>query len=227
MIERVLRKEIDRLGKQREIVTIVTEVEVDPASVLAPPTKPVGRFYSEAEVKKLEQERSWTLVEDSGRGYRRVVLSPIPRRIVPLPTIRRLVDSGVVVIACGGGGIPVYRDDSGTIRGIEGVIDKDLTSALLATQLGAERLIITTGVDGIYAGFRSSSPVRLDTVTTTRLRELAAAGEFAPGSMGPKVEAALEFLEAGGREVVICMPEQYAEACEGRAGTRIVVEEMS
>jgi carbamate kinase len=224
MIERVLRQELERLGTQREIVTLVTEVEVDPRSIEIPPTKPVGRFYTEAEAQKLQQERGWALIEDSGRGWRRVVLSPEPRRIVQLDTIRRLVDAGVVVIACGGGGIPVYRHESGEIRGIEGVIDKDLTSALLATELGAERLIITTGVDGVYENFRSPSPKRLDRVTPARLRELATAGEFAAGSMGPKIEAALRFLEADGEEVVICLPEQYAEACAGRAGTRIVRE---
>jgi carbamate kinase len=224
MIERVLREELARLGAEREIVSIVTEVEVDPESVKIPPTKPVGRFYSAEEAERLRRERGWTLVEDAGRGFRRVVLSPRPVKIVELAAIRRLIDAGVIVIACGGGGIPVYRDESGKIHGIEGVVDKDLTSALFATELGASRLIITTGVDGVYEGFRSGSPARLERVTPARLRELASAGEFPPGSMGPKIEAALQFLEAGGEQVVICLPEQYALACEGLAGTRIARE---
>ncbi len=221
MIQRTLRAELEAHGEKREVVCVVTEVEVDPESAKAPPTKPVGRFYSADEAAAVHRERGWIMVEDSGRGWRRVVVSPKPLSIVQLDTIKRLVEQGVTVIACGGGGIPVYHDSTGILRGIEGVVDKDRTSALLATALGAKRMVITTGVDAIYENFRSPDRVRLDDVDTDRLRELYAAGSFPPGSMGPKVEAALSFLEAGGQEVVICLPEDYARACDGRVGTRI------
>lgn len=221
MMQRVLREELSQRGCAKEVVTVVTEVEVDPLSATSVPTKPVGRFYGRDEADRLHEERGWQFVEDSGRGYRRTVVSPVPRSIVQLPTIRRLVDAGVVVIACGGGGIPVYRDADGHIRGIEGVVDKDRSSALLATELGARRMVITTGVDGVYRDYLSDDRTLLEEATPAKLRRMHAEGQFPPGSMGPKIEAAIEFIEAGGDEVVICLPEHYQEACEGRAGTRI------
>jgi len=154
-----------------------------------------------------------------------VVPSPSPISIVQLDTIRRLVEAGVTTIACGGGGIPVMRDDDGHIRGLEAVIDKDRASALLAVQLGVKRLYITTGVDAIYRDYLvPERRARLAEVTPAELRELAASGQFPPGSMGPKVEAALYFLARGGDEVVICNPEALLEAFAGRAGTRILKE---
>jgi carbamate kinase len=222
MIERALREELRRRGSQGDVVTLVTEVEVDPASrAFAEPTKPVGSFYPAAEAEALKRERGWRMVEDSHRGWRRVVPSPAPRAIVPLEVIRRLVAGGVTVIACGGGGIPVVRDASGRIRGVEAVIDKDRTSALLAAGLGARRLMITTAVDAVYRGFLTRERRALGSVTAAELRALADAGEFPPGSMGPKVEAALYFLEHGGEEVTICSPEALADAWDGRAGTHV------
>jgi len=222
MIERALREELRRRGTPGEVVTIVTEVEVEPGGrAFAEPTKPIGRFYGAAEAEALRRERGWQMVEDSHRGWRRVVPSPAPRAIVPLEVIRRLSESGVTVIACGGGGIPVARDAQGRIRGVEAVIDKDRTSALLAVGLGARRMFITTAVDAIYRDYLSERRRPLSQVSAAELRALAAAGQFPPGSMGPKVEAALYFLERGGEEVAICSPETLAEAYDGFAGTHI------
>ena len=222
MIQRDLREELERRGIRAEIATLVTEVEVDPADpAFAEPTKPVGRFFTAEEATRLAGERGWRMVEDAHRGWRRVVPSPAPRAIVQVATIRRLVEAGVTVIACGGGGIPVVRDADGHLRGLEGVIDKDRVSALLANELGLTRMIVTTGIDAIYRDFLAGRRERLDRVTTTELSRLAAAGAFPPGSMGPKVEAAIRFLEKGGDEAVICRPDQLVEAFAGRAGTTI------
>jgi carbamate kinase len=222
MIQRDLREELERRGVRAEVVTVVTEVEVDPEDdAFAEPTKPIGSFYSAAEAARLSAERGWTMVDDSHRGWRRVVPSPSPRAVVQLETIRRLVDAGVTVIACGGGGIPVARGPDGRLRGLEAVVDKDRASALLAEELGVSRLIITTGVDGVWLDFLTERRTRLDRVTASELRRHAAAGQFPPGSMGPKVEAALRFLDRGGDEVVICSTEALVEAFAGRAGTII------
>jgi carbamate kinase len=222
MIERALRQELRRRGSDADVVTIVTEVEVDPDSrAFAEPTKPVGRFYSAGEAETLQRERGWRMVEDSHRGFRRVVPSPSPRAIVPLAAIRRLIEGGVTVIACGGGGIPVVRDAEGRIRGVEAVVDKDRTSALLAVGLGSRRMVITTGVDAIYRDYLTERRSPIANIAASELRALAAAGQFPAGSMGPKVEAALYFLERGGEEVSICSPDLLAEAWEGRAGTHV------
>jgi carbamate kinase len=205
------------------VATIVTEVEVDPNDkAFTEPTKPIGKFYSEQEADALRRDRGWDMVEDSNRGWRRVVASPSPISIVQLDTIRRLVNAGVTTIACGGGGIPVMRDDEGHIRGLEAVIDKDRASALLAVQLGVKHLYITTGVDAIYRDYLvPERRTRLADVTMAELRQMIADKQFPPGSMGPKVEAALYFLERGGEQAVICHPEALIDAFDGGAGTRI------
>ncbi len=227
MIQRDLRDALARLGATAEVATIVTEVEVDPNDrAFSVPTKPIGKFYSIEEADQLKAERKWDMVEDSNRGWRRVVASPSPLSIVQLETIRRLVNAGVTTIACGGGGIPVMRDADGRIRGLEAVIDKDRASALLAVQLGVKHLYITTGVDAIYRDYLDKDKrTRLADVTMAELRAMTAAKQFPAGSMGPKVEAALYFLERGGETAVICHPEALLEAFEGRAGTRIRKEE--
>jgi carbamate kinase len=225
MIQRDLREELLRRGADTEVVTLITEVEVDPHDrAFSEPTKPVGKFYSEDDAEVLRRERGWKMAEDSYRGYRRVVPSPTPIRITQLETIRRLVADGVIVIACGGGGIPVMSDDTGHLRGVEAVIDKDRASALLAVRLGVQRLFITTGVDAIYRDYRGENETALRDVSVRELRELVAAREFAPGSMGPKVEAAIYFLERGGEEVTVCLPRELEAAFDGRAGTRITME---
>ncbi len=225
MIQRGLREELRRHGLSHEVVTVVTEVEVDHRDrAFVEPTKPIGKFYGAAEAERLRRERGWEMVEDSHRGYRRVVPSPAPIEIVQLATIRRLVEAGVTVIACGGGGIPVERDGDGGVRGLEAVIDKDRASALLAVKLGARRLFITTGVEAIYRDFLSDHATPIGRTTAAELKALAAAGQFPAGSMGPKVEAAVYFLARGGREVVVCRPESLEAAFDGRVGTCIVSE---
>lgn len=222
MIQRDLREQLRRQGFENQVATIITEVRVDPNDpALLTPRKPVGRFYTEIEARELERDRGWQVVEDSGRGWRRVVPSPSPLEIVQIDTIRLLVDNGVTVIACGGGGIPVTRDENGTYRGLEGVIDKDHTSALLANELGVKKMFITTGVDGIYKDFMADYREAYTDVTVAELRALAETGQFPAGSMGPKVEAAITFLENGGEEVTVCHPRALADAFDGNMGTRI------
>jgi len=222
MIQRDLREELVRRGLSTEVVTLVTEVDVDPEDrAFRDPTKPIGCFYSAAEAARLRAEHGWTMAEDSHRGWRRVVASPAPHAIIQLATIRRLVNAGVLVIACGGGGIPVMRGRDGRLRGLEAVIDKDRASALLAEGLGLRRMIITTGVDAIYRDYLTDHRSAVHHITTSELERLAAEGQFPPGSMGPKVEAALHFLARGGEEVTICHTEALAEAFDGRSGTTI------
>lgn len=222
MIQRDLRDELGRRGVRAEVATVVTEVEVDPEDrAFAEPTKPIGKFYSAEEAEALRREHDWNLIEDSHRGWRRVVPSPAPRAIVQIETIRRLVECGVTVIAAGGGGIPVVRDADGHWRGLEAVIDKDRTSALLALGLGVRRMIITTGVDAVYRDYLTDRRCALREVSAAELRALAEQGQFPSGSMGPKIEAALRFLARGGEEVIITHPDALIEAFDGRAGTHI------
>ncbi|MDH5493978.1 MAG: carbamate kinase, partial [Myxococcales bacterium] len=222
MIQRDLREQLRLLGSDAEVATIVTEVQVDPADPeMQNPRKPVGRFYSAEEAEAMRTRRGWEMREDAGRGYRRVVPSPYPQEIVQLETIRRLVEAGVVVIACGGGGIPVMREANGKIRGVEGVIDKDRTSALLATGLGLRRMIITTGVEQIFVDFQTDHPKGLRETSPEELRELTEAGQFADGSMRPKVEAACTFIDQGGDAVTICRPRDLVAAFDEQVGTTI------
>ncbi len=223
MMQRTLRLALENIGSNAAVASVVTEVEVsadDPA--FQHPTKPIGRFYTEEEAHSFEKERGWKMVEDSGRGWRRVVPSPLPKVVVQLDAVKALIDAGITVITCGGGGIPVSPDSTGERQGLEAVIDKDRASQILATALGAKRLFITTGVDRVYKGFRSENPVALDVVKLSELKELYAQKEFPAGSMGPKVEAAIDFLEGGGEACIICKPEHLADAFAGHAGTTIV-----
>jgi carbamate kinase len=223
MIQRDLREQLRRRKLEDQVATIVTEVRVDPNDpAMDSPRKPVGKFYSAEEAEEMRTERGWAMVEDANRGYRRVVPSPEPLEIVQLDTIELLADRGVTVICCGGGGIPVVRGEDDVITGLEAVIDKDLTSSLLATNLGVKRMIITTGVDMIYRDFLTHEPKPIKDVTVSELRKMDEEGQFPKGSMGPKMEAACRFLEAGGEEVRICEPAGLVEAFAGRAGTRIV-----
>lgn len=222
MIERALRAELRQRGNDSQVVTIVTEVEVDPDDpAFEKPDKPIGRFYSAAEAESLARERGWQLMHDPKRGVRRVVPSPTPRRIVQLPTIEQLLKLGITVICCGGGGIPVSRTPDGRIVGHEAVIDKDRVSMLLAVRLGAPRLIITTSVDYVYEDFYSAAPIPRPELTCAEARALAAEGHFAAGSMGPKIEAALDYLAVVDGDAVVCSPEALVRAFDGDAGTHI------
>ncbi len=222
MLQRLIREALSMRGLDLPVATIVTEVEVSPNDpAFQRPEKPVGLFYDQATAIRHQAERGWWMREDAGRGWRRVVPSPRPLRIVELDVVKLLVADGATVITCGGGGVPIMRDGEGHLRGIEAVIDKDHASALLATGLGAERLVITTGVSCVQVGHRKPHARDLRTTTPYELSLLLAAGEFPPGSMGPKIEAALDFLARGGREVIITHPEALEAALEGDAGTRI------
>jgi carbamate kinase len=222
MIQCSLREDLRTRGVEQPVISVVTAVEVDPEDrAFDEPTKPIGSFYDRETAERLAAERGWRMVDDSHRGYRRVVASPPPQKILQLGVIRTLVDAGVTVICCGGGGIPVYRGDDGHLHGVEAVIDKDRASAVLAVDLGAKRLIITTGVDAVYRDFLTDHKQALPELTRAEASALEAEGQFPPGSMRPKMDAALYFLNRGGAEVFICRPESLPDALARRCGTRI------
>ncbi len=189
------------------------------------PTKPVGPFYSRADAEERRRLLGWQIVEDAARGYRRVVPSPEPIEIVELEVIRDLVNNGVLVVACGGGGIPVVRSNArsnGGVKGVEAVIDKDRASALLASQLGADVFAISTDTDYVYLDYKKPTQRPLKLVTASEMEAHYKAGHFPPGNMGPKVESVLRFLRSGGKEAVITTYDHLCDAVDGTAGTRIV-----
>lgn len=207
-------------GTPRPIASLLTQVVVDADDPgFDRPDKPVGPFYDADQAAALRAE-GFAVKEDAGRGFRRVVASPEPREVIDWKVIDALLSLGVVVIAAGGGGVPVTRDAGGELRGVDAVIDKDLSAALLAGLLGADLLVILTGVDGAYRDFGTPSATRIDRLTAAEARALAAEGQFAPGSMGPKMEAAARFAAQGGR-AIICDPPSLTAALEGRAGTTV------
>jgi len=219
MLSRLLRDELDRVGVKREVVAIVTHVLVDPDdAAFKTPTKPIGAYYS----SELQARRpGWVVREDPPRGWRRVVGSPRPLEIIERSSIKALYASGAIVVAGGGGGIPVTRRD-GRLVGVEAVIDKDFTSALLANDLGIETLAILTGVEKIQIDYHTPRARELDSVTAAELRAWQAQGQFPPGSMGPKVSAALLFLANGGRRVVVTSEDKLTQGIEGRTGTVVL-----
>jgi len=223
MLERML---INRLRFERidaPVTSLLTEVVVDKHDRgFEHPTKPVGPFYPEFRATDLMRTKKWKMKEDSGRGWRKVVPSPAPLEIVQLDAIKALLEKGHCVIAGGGGGIPVIRDASGYLVGVEAVIDKDRVSALLAAQLGAQRYIILTGVAKVALDFGKSTQRWVDRMTATEARRHLAEGQFPPGSMGPKIESALSFLDGGGQEVLITTPEDLKHGDPATLGTRIV-----
>jgi carbamate kinase len=226
MFQKALDNELHRRGVQRRVVALVTQTRVDlddPA--FKRPAKPVGAFFDEATAKQREQELGWTVMEDAGRGWRRTVPSPEPLEIVERDVIALLLQQGCVVIACGGGGIPVVRGENG-LTGVEAVIDKDLASALLAQQLEADLLLIPTGVEQVAVNFGTPEQRWLDTLTVSEARELIAQGQFGAGSMLPKVEAILRFVSHTGPhgragEGLITSPTAIRRALERRTGTWI------
>lgn len=225
MAQQVLRNLLTRAGLRHEVVTLVTQVVVaadDPG--FDRPTKPIGPFYTEEEARGLQRDRGWRMTEDSGRGWRRVVASPEPLRVVEIESVRALLEAGQVVIAAGGGGVPVVEDAPGELRGVEAVIDKDLASAVLANALGAKRLIIVTSVDRVAIRFRTPHQLELDRLSLAEARRYYDEGHFPEGSMGPKILGAIRFLEGGGEAVLITSPGRIEEAMAGRSGTWIVSE---
>jgi carbamate kinase len=218
-----LLAELGRRGRADRVSCLLTQTVVDrddPA--FRSPRKPIGPFFTGEEAEGHRARDGWVMVEDAGRGYRRVVPSPRPRRIVEADAIRALLDAGFVVIACGGGGIPVVEAAPGVYQGVEAVVDKDHASALLAAQLGVDVLVLATGVERVAIRFRRPGETFLDRLTVAEARRHLDAGEFPPGSMGPKMQAAIDFLERGGREVVISSPEHLEAAVAGTTGTHVV-----
>jgi carbamate kinase len=226
MIAQCLRNELQRRGIRRDVTALVTSVEVDPADpAFQNPTKPIGSFYRKDKAEELAREYGWKLVSIPRHGYRRVVPSPLPKAIVEIELIRRLAQAGELLIVAGGGGIPVVRDAEGNYRGIEAVIDKDRTAGLLAAAVQAATLVIVTNVDHVAVNYQQPNERPIDRMTTSQARQYLAEGHFPAGSMGPKIEAAVDFLENSRRPdavAVICGLEKMIDALQGRSGTWIV-----
>jgi carbamate kinase len=223
MLERAITNELRRRSLDKEVVSIVTQVVVDKDDpAFAHPTKPVGPFYSKYRGQMLAKEKKWSMVEDAGRGYRKVVPSPMPIDVVPKGIIRDLVHAGRIVIAAGGGGIPVIINGRGLFEGVEAVIDKDYAASLLAREVGVDLFIILTAVERVSLNFGQPDQREVSVLTVEEARKYLAEGQFPPGSMGPKIRAAIEYIEAGGREVLITKDTHLKAALLKRSGTRIV-----
>lgn len=221
-IQQTLQNEFQRRKLERSVVTLVTQVVVDAHDpAFQKPTKPIGPFIDECEARRRESEEGWEVVEDSGRGWRRVVASPKPLQIVELSAIQTVLQAGYVVVAAGGGGVPVVRDEQGCLSGTAAVIDKDLASSLLARQLGAELFIISTAVEKVCLNFGTPQQQTLDQLSTAQARQYLEEGHFKAGSMKPKIEAVLAYLEGGGKKALITNPESLKRALQGETGTHI------
>jgi carbamate kinase len=222
-IQQALHNEFLRRGLARKAVTVVTQVLVDrndPA--FRNPSKPVGSFYSKADIDDKVTREGWTVTEDAGRGWRRVVASPMPIEVIELDAVKDLVKAGFVVIAAGGGGIPVVMDEQGNLKGVAAVIDKDHATSLLATNLNADLFIISTAVEKVFVNYNKPDQKGIDRMTVSEAKAYMDQGQFAKGSMLPKVNAAIAFLEHGGKEALITNPESLEHAIAGETGTRIV-----
>ncbi len=222
-LQNALREELLDRGIEKGVATVLTQVEVDPEDpAFAHPSKPIGSFLTREEAQRLVEERSYQVVEDAGRGWRRVVASPRPRSIVELGSIRDMVEAGLVVVACGGGGIPVFHTEGHHFKGAAAVIDKDFAASLLARQLEADWLVILTAVEKVAVNFGKPDQRWLDRMTPEEALAYAREGQFAPGSMLPKVQAGVEFATSGpGRRALITLLEKAGEGIRGRTGTVI------
>jgi carbamate kinase len=222
-IQQSLENEFRKRSLKKSVATIVTQTLVDrndPA--FQKPSKPIGQFYKQEEAEDRMRVEKWTMIEDAGRGWRRVVPSPKPMRIIEADVIRHLVANSYVVIAAGGGGIPVVADDRGYLRGTAAVIDKDLASAVLAKEIGADVLVISTAVEKVCLNFGKPDQKEVDRMTVAEAKRYITEGHFKPGSMLPKIQACIQFLEQGGQEALITCPEKLRLALEGGTGTRVV-----
>lgn len=222
-IQQAMDNEFKRRGINKSAVTLVTQVVVDADDpAFAKPSKPIGSFFTPQQAEKLQENNpDWVMVSDAGRGYRRVVASPQPREIVERDVIEKLVQEGYCLIAVGGGGIPVIRQADGSFIGVDAVIDKDFASSLLAVQIHADELIISTGVPKVYLNYGKPDEKALDKVTLAELKKYIKQNHFAPGSMLPKIQAVISFLENGGTKAIITNPESLEEAVSGKNGTHI------
>ncbi len=223
MIEQSLGNRLLLEGIERDIVTIITQVVVDRDDPsMTNPNKFVGLHYTEREAKKLVEEMGWDMRREGESGWRRVVPSPLPRRVLSAGVIKRLADDGIIVVTAGGGGVPAYVENDGTLEGVDGVIDKDRTSAILASEIGASLLVILTDTKKVYLHFGTESQEEIDVMDIHQAAAYLEEGHFPRANMGPKIEAAIDFLQRGGEGVVIASIGEAFEAVEGRAGTRIV-----
>ncbi len=223
MLQQSLQNALSGIGLDIPVATVVTQVLVDRGDpAFAEPVKPIGPFYDEEQAGLLRDENGWTIVRDAGRGWRRVVPSPAPREVIEWEAIRTLVEAGVLIIATGGGGVPVIRNDDGLLEGVDAVIDKDRASALLGGLIGADVLIIVTQVEKVCVRFGQPDEKALDVITVDLAGKMLAEGEFPPGSMGPKIESAVSFLAGGGKSVIITSPEHILAALAGDRGTTII-----
>src|SRR5512136_949749 len=222
MIQKALLNEFRERGITKKVTTVVTQAVVDRNDPsFEHPSKPIGSFMAEKEALTNQEEFGWQVMEDAGRGFRRVVPSPIPREIIEVDVVRLLVEKGYIVVAVGGGGIPVIRNERGDLEGVEAVIDKDLGSSLLARNLGADTFIISTAIDAVYLNFGEKDQKRLLRVSLPEVKRYLEEGHFKPGSMRPKIEAVIAFLEASGEKAIITSPENLLNAVKGEAGTTI------
>jgi carbamate kinase len=223
LLQQAIRNRLDGIGLGGDVATILTEVEVDPADpAFKRPTKPIGPFFTRYRAEALERDLGWTMREDAGRGWRHVVPSPRPLRILNIETIEHMLNGAAVVIAAGGGGIPVVRGRDGQWRGVEAVIDKDFSSSLLASELKAEMYVVLTGVAKVAIDFEKPAQKTLDRITVAEAQRYLAEGQFPAGSMGPKIEAAIQFVTRGGKQVLITDVEHLRDALAGREGTLIL-----
>jgi carbamate kinase len=223
MFQKALYNEFRQRGVEKQAATVVTQVLVDREDpAFENPSKPIGSFMDEASAREHEEKNGWVVVEDAGRGWRRVVPSPLPVRIIESGAIQALIDAGFVVIAVGGGGIPVVEDESGGLVGVEAVIDKDFASSLLATRIQADLLLISTAVEKVALNFNKPDQTWIDAMTLSEAKRYLEQGHFAKGSMEPKIQAIIGFMERGGKEALITNPENIERALAGETGTRVV-----
>jgi carbamate kinase len=223
MFQRALDNEFHARGLAKPVASLVTLTVVDRTDpAFQKPSKPIGSFMTETDARTRAEQDGWVVVEDAGRGWRRVVASPIPRRIVEADVIRALIKAGIVVVAVGGGGIPVVEDEHGNLVGVEAVIDKDFGAALLSNMIGADLFIISTAVEKVALNYNKPDQKWLDRLTLAEARQHLAEGHFAKGSMGPKIQAVISFLERGGRQALITDPANIGRALAGQTGTWVV-----
>jgi carbamate kinase len=222
--QQALQNELFHRGIKKNACTIITQTLVDQNdAAFKNPSKPIGSFMDEAEAKRREKEMGWSVVEDAGRGWRRVVASPQPKDILELVSVKTLIDAGVIVITVGGGGIPVIDAGNGVYRGVAAVIDKDFASSLLASEIKADLFLIATAVEKVAINFGKPDQKWLDKISLAEAKQYLAEGiHFAKGSMAPKIQAVVRYLEAGGKEAIITNPENIGRALNGETGTRIV-----
>ena len=222
-MQKALYNEFNRRGMNMQAATVITQtlVDRDDPSFKAP-SKPIGSFMSQGEAAKRRDGEGWDVVEDAGRGWRRVVASPIPQQIVERDAIKALIDAGFIVVAVGGGGIPVVKDENGDLVGVSAVIDKDFASGLMANAVNADLFLISTAVEKVALNYGKPNQVWLDRMTLAEAKEYLAQGHFAKGSMGPKIQAIIWYLERGGKEALVTNPESIARALRGETGTQVV-----